>query len=95
GEHLLTPAHFGTKAIDPKLIEGGKDVASSAELFMKVLNGQGTEPQNKVVIANAALAISTAEDISIEQAIEKAEDSLFNRKALGCFERLKKTLAEA
>ena len=70
-------------------------MASSAELFMKVLNGQGTEPQNKVVIANAALAISTAEEISIEQAIEKAEDSLFNQKALGCFERLKKTLAEA
>jgi anthranilate phosphoribosyltransferase len=62
---------------------------------MKVLNGQGTEPQNKVVIANAALAISTAEDISIEKAIEEAEDSLFNLKALGCFERLKKTLAEA
>ena len=95
GEHLLTPAHFGTKAIDPKLIEGGKDVASSAELFLKVLNSQGTEQQNKVVIANAALAISTAEDINIEQAIEKAEDSLFNQKALGCFERLKKTLAEA
>ena len=62
---------------------------------MKVLNGEGTEPQNKVVIANAALAISTAEDISIERAIEKSEDSLHNRKALGCFERLKKTLAEA
>jgi anthranilate phosphoribosyltransferase len=62
---------------------------------MRVLNGKGTESQHKVVIANAALAISTAEDINIEKAIEKAEDSLFNQKALGCFERLKKTLAEA
>ena len=62
---------------------------------MKVLNGQGTEAQNKVVIANAALAISTAEDLSIEQAIRKAEASLFNQKALSCFERLRKTLAEA
>mgnify|MGYP000276316889 CR=1 FL=1 len=61
---------------------------------MKVLKGQGTEPQNTVLIANATLAISTAKDISIEQAIEKAEDSLFNQKALGSFERLKKTLAE-
>jgi anthranilate phosphoribosyltransferase len=58
-----------------------------------VLNGQGTEAQNKVVIANAALAISTAENLSIEQAIKKAEDSLFNQKALNCFERLRKTLA--
>ena len=88
GEHLLTPTHFGTKAIDPKLIEGGKDVASSAELFMRVLNGKGTESQHKVVIANAARHFNR-EDINIEKAFEEPEDSLFNQKALGCFERLK------
>ncbi len=89
GEHVLRPGDFGSEVLNPKQIEGGEDVASSAAIFSEVLQAKGSDPQHKVVIANAALAIATAKDIPIAKAILEAEASLFEHKALKCFNELK------
>ncbi len=89
GERLLNAGHFGFEQLHPDTIKGGSDVSASAEIFMKVLEGKGTDEQHKVVLANAALAIAVAQSSTLELALEKAKDSLFNQKGLQAFNTLK------
>jgi len=56
---------------------------------MDILQNNGTKSQNQVVFANSGLAISTALNISIEDGIEKAKESLKSNKALKAFNKLK------
>jgi anthranilate phosphoribosyltransferase len=89
GSQILTPEDFGFKRIDPEAIEGGHDVASSSKIFHDILQGKGTDAQNKVVIANSAVALNTMwPEKSLEQCIEMTEDSLYGKKALEAFNRL-------
>lgn len=57
GEKLWGPSDLGFQQIKPQEIFGGNTVAEAAKIFTEVLDGNGTEAQNNVVIANAALAI--------------------------------------
>jgi anthranilate phosphoribosyltransferase len=89
GSQLLTPEMFGFERIAPESIEGGDDIASSAKIFYNILQGEGTVAQNKVVTANAAVALNTLwPEKSLEQCVEMAEDSLYNKKALKVLNRL-------
>tara|TARA_R110002050_G_scaffold220208_2_gene356077 strand:- start:344 stop:1339 length:996 start_codon:yes stop_codon:yes gene_type:complete len=81
-ETILNAEDFGVKQIQESDIFGGETVKESAEIFLKILNGKGTQAQNNVVCANAAMAISTVEDCSILQGFEKAKESLQSGKAL-------------
>lgn len=92
-EGMLTPADFGVKSILQKEITGGDDVAQSAQIFLDILNGRGTEAQNNVVCANAGIAISTVEGITPKQGFEKAKESLFNKKGLGALKKLQELSA--
>ena len=89
GERLIDAPHFGFERLHPDTIKGGSDVGASAEIFMNVLQGKGTDAQHQVVLANAALAIAVAQSSTIESALEKAKDSLFNQKGLQAFNTLK------
>ncbi len=81
GEHTISPADFGFETIQPEALYGGEDVASSAEIFMKILDVNGREAQNNVVCANAGLAISTYKGIPLKDGVEEAKASLMERKA--------------
>ncbi|GHC60410.1 anthranilate phosphoribosyltransferase [Ulvibacter litoralis] len=81
-ETVVHPSDFGVPKIKQSDIYGGTSVAESAQIFINVLNGSGTEAQNNVVCANAAMAISVVEKCTLETAFEKAKDSLFSGKAL-------------
>ena len=89
GERLIDAPHFGFERLHPDTIKGGSDVGASAEIFMNVLQGKGTDAQHQVVLANAALAIAVAQSSTLETALEKAKDSLFNQKGLQAFNTLK------
>ena len=93
GERLIEPSDFGFNRLNAIAIAGGNDIAASAQIFMSVLEGKGTLAQNQVVLANAALAIATAEDLSIDLALERATESLEEKKALSAFNTLKKVAA--
>ena len=89
-EKIMEPSDFDLNILNPKSIIGGKSVSESAKIFMKILNNEGSNSQKNVVLANSGLAISTAENISIKNGIEKARESLSSGKALNAFKTLKK-----
>lgn len=72
------------RAID---IKGGETVEQSAHIFMNIISGNGTEAQQNVVCANAAVAIATVENRTVLESFAKAKESLQSGKAL---EKLKK-----
>lgn len=88
---ILSPKDFGFDSQSPKSIYGGDSIQEAANLFLEILEGKGTIAQNRVVLANSALAIQTARpDLELLDAVSIAEDSLFNQKALEKLNALKK-----
>ncbi len=85
---ILHPKDFGVAKIAPSDIYGGKSVSDSAKIFLEILNGNGSEAQENVVCANAGMAISVVENISIQNGFEKAKESLISGNALKALVRL-------
>jgi anthranilate phosphoribosyltransferase len=89
GERVIEPKDLSMKALTRADIKGGDTVEESAGIFMKVLEGKGTEQQNSAVIANAAMALFAADQAAgINKAVEKARESLMSGKALRHFKLL-------
>jgi len=80
-ERVLTPADFGVKQLQATQIYGGSSVASSAEIFMNVIQNKGTEAQQNIVCANAGMALATALNLSPIEGFKKAKESLLCGKA--------------
>lgn len=92
-EGMLTPADFGVHRILQEEITGGDDVAQSAQIFLDILNGRGTEAQNNVVCANAGIAISTVEGTTPKQGFEKAKESLLSKRGMEALKKLQELSA--
>jgi len=89
GEALNKISDLGFDEISEKEIQGGNTVESSAEIFMNVLNGAGTDAQTNVVLCNAALAIQTIkQEVPFADCYYKAEESLMSKNALASFKKL-------
>ena len=89
GEKINSIEVLGFKKLNPAEILGGSSVSASADIFMAVLNGEGTAAQNNVVLANAALAIKTiGPEKNFADCFEEAGASLTGKKALKCFKTL-------
>lgn len=87
-EGIIKPSDFGLTPIAANAIIGGNDIADSAQIFMSVLNGKGTEAQNNVVCANAGVAIATVEGTTPKDGFEKAKESLLSGKGLKALKKL-------
>lgn len=87
-EGIITPADFGLAPIHAHEIAGGDDIANSAQIFLNVLNGKGTEAQNNVVCANAGVAIATVENTTPKAGFDKAKESLLSGKGLVALKKL-------
>lgn len=91
GEQIIHPEDIGQKRIRSSEIFGGNSVKEAAKIFKNILEGNGTEAQNNVVLTNAAFALKIVDsDKSFETAFEQAKDSLFGGKAKQCLEKLVK-----
>ncbi len=89
GEAMFQVADFGFETISEEAIKGGDTVASSAQIFMSILNGEGTEAQTNVVLTNAALALQTVDSTkTFADCYYEAEESLVAKKALASFRAL-------
>ena len=89
GEHIHSISQLGFDKIDPSKIGGGSTVKESADIFVSVLDGNGTSEQNNVVTCNAAIAIRTIKpEKSFADCFYEAEESLISKKALNSFKRL-------
>lgn len=91
GDQVLSPTEIGLEQVSPEELYGGNTVKDAADLFIKILNGEGTNSQNRVVLANAATAISTATRNNFSESYERAEKSLSDGAALSCFNKLIET----
>ena len=89
-ERVLTPTDFGVQLLQASDISGGSSVASSASIFMNVLQNKGTLAQQNVVCANSGMAIATALNVSPIEGFEKAKESLLSGKALRALTTLQK-----
>ena len=87
-EGLLKPSDFGVEAVKQSEIVGGNSIDDSAQIFLNILQGRGTEAQNNVVCANAGIAIATAENSSPKVGFEKAKESLLSGNALKTLKKL-------
>jgi anthranilate phosphoribosyltransferase len=83
GEKINSIEGLGFEKLDPAQIAGGSTVKDSADIFMSVLNGEGTEAQNNVVLCNAAVAIKTIHpERTFGDCFYEADESLLSKKAL-------------
>jgi len=87
-EGILNPDDFGVRSLIQTEIEGGTTIEASAEMFMNVISGKGTEAQNNVVCANAAMAIATFTQCTPLEGFELAKESLFSGKGLVALNKL-------
>ena len=87
-EGILNPDDFSVRSLAQTEIEGGTTIEASAKMFMKVISGKGTEAQNNVVCANAAMAIATVTQCSPLEGFELAKESLLSRKGLAALNKL-------
>ncbi|MFT6064706.1 MAG: anthranilate phosphoribosyltransferase [Polaribacter sp.] len=82
GEQIINPEDLGQKRVQQSEIFGGNSVADAAKIFKSILDGNGTEAQNNVVLTNAAFALKIVDETkSFETAFEEAKNSLFGLKA--------------
>lgn len=87
-ETLFSPNDLGLKTIKPSEIFGGDTIKEAANLFVNIIDGNGTEAQNNVVCTNAGLAIATRKQISHKEGFNLAKESLLSGKAKQSLDKL-------
>jgi len=88
-EEVIQPSALKVKQIKQEELHGGTTIEAAAKLFMKILNGDGTEAQNNAVCANAAMAIHCVQpDLSLLESFSKAKESLVSKKAFSVYKKL-------
>jgi len=91
GERVMTPEQLGKRSVEASDISGGNTVEEAANLFLKIIKGEGSWAQNAVVLANAAMALHcTGKYNQYNDAYAAAVESLESNKA---YEALKKLIA--
>lgn len=89
GENQLSPDDLGLPLVTSADIAGGGTVEEAAFIFKKILEGDGSEAQKAVVIANAGMALYCANrSLGLVGAVEKARETLESGDALKCFNNL-------
>lgn len=85
---IISPKNLGFDLHQQSDIYGGGTIEESAEILLNVLNNKATDAQTNVVLANAGFALSIAKDISIEEGIAQAKESIESGKALNSMKKL-------
>jgi anthranilate phosphoribosyltransferase len=89
GECLAEPSDLGFPKLKYEDLRGGDSVEQSAQIFMNVLEGKGTQAQNSAVVANAAMALYAGHQADgLESALHRAKQALESGKALEAFKKL-------
>ncbi|QEC53210.1 anthranilate phosphoribosyltransferase [Anseongella ginsenosidimutans] len=89
GEAVYQPSDLGLSAVKASAIYGGDSIDAAAAMFRRILEGEGTEEQENVVIANAAMAIRLIEkEKSIADCVAAAAESLRSGKAREVLKKL-------
>jgi anthranilate phosphoribosyltransferase len=88
-EEIISPEKLGYSRTTGSALNGGANVQEAASIFLNVLNGEGTEAQMNVVIANTQMALLCYyPDKTAETCKGIAEESLKSGRALAVFNKL-------
>jgi anthranilate phosphoribosyltransferase len=88
-DQILSPEDIGFNRITPIEIIGAKSIPEAAKNFTDILEGNGTEAQTNVVLANSALALQCYyPGKKIDECVEMAKASLKDKKAIGALKKL-------
>ena len=88
-DHIVSPEMMNYKRAKQSELSGGRSVPEAADLFIKILKGEGTVTQNNVVTINAQMALKCYyPSKSFEECREIASESLLTRKAYKSFIKL-------
>ena len=85
---IISPKSLGFDLQQQTDIYGGGTIEESATILINILKNTSTEAQTNVVLANAGFALSIAKDLSIEEGIAQAKESLLSGKAYLCLKKL-------
>jgi len=89
GDKIRTPIELGKRFVEPESIYGGNTIEEAANIFRKIIQGEGTWAQNAVVLANAAMALHcTGIYKKYDEAYHAAVESLDNGKAYEVLQKL-------
>ncbi len=80
-ERIYTLEELGINKINPIELTGGKNSEENKKIFLKILSGEGTIAQTKVVLWNASFALSLINSDSIQNNYERAKQTLESGKA--------------
>ncbi|AWV99564.1 anthranilate phosphoribosyltransferase [Arcticibacterium luteifluviistationis] len=78
---LFSPSAFGLKNFKAEQLYGGGGLEDSAKMLVDILENKGTEAQTSVVLANAAIGLGVAQNITLEQGMALAKESLESGRA--------------
>jgi anthranilate phosphoribosyltransferase len=88
-EQIVSPEAMNYRRALQSELNGGRSVMETADLFMKILKGEGTTTQNNVVTVNAQMALKCYYPTkSFEECREIASESLLSSKAYKSFIKL-------
>ena len=87
-EKVFTPKDLGLNYVNHEDIYGGSTAQEAKKIFDSVLENTCTRAQKDVILANAACGISVLDrNLSIEESIEIARDSIESGKALNALKK--------
>ncbi|MCK9561318.1 MAG: anthranilate phosphoribosyltransferase [Bacteroidales bacterium] len=88
-ERIATPEELGFSKVLPEHIFGGETVKEAVEICNAILHNKATEAQKNVVIINAAMGIkSIKSELSTDDCVAMARESLESKKALHVMKKL-------
>ena len=87
-EAIYTPQQLGFRQARESDLYGGQTIDEAVKIFDNVLSNTASEAQKNAVVVNAAFALRIIrEDLSIEEAIAQAKESLESGKAEKAFRK--------
>ena len=87
-EAIYTPQQLGFRQARESDLYGGQTIDEAVKIFDNVLSNSASEAQKNAVVVNAAFALRIIrEDLSIEEAIAQAKESLKSGKAEKAFRK--------
>lgn len=88
GEKMYTPESLHFERISQDTLDGGKTPEDAARIFDNVLQNKATLAQKNVVVINAAFAIRTINpELSLEECIDQAKNSIESGAALNTLKK--------
>ncbi len=86
GEFIFNPDDWNLTVLNQESLFGGNTIKEAATIFVRVIEGKGTEAQTNAVIANAAAALYCLHpENTIQHHLDIARETLESGKAFQTF----------